>query len=126
MPDARATLDRYFGAICALDAEAFVAAFAPDATQEDPVGAPSRQGHEAILGFFHQIGGLFESVELKPTAMHFGPDSAAVPFKGHGRGKNGAEVQMEGVDVFIFDAEGRIASIRAYWDPGPVLAKLTA
>lgn len=126
MADARATLDQYFAALCALDADGFTNAFAADARQEDPVGSPVRQGRAEIRGFFEQMGGLLAELELKPTATYWGPASAAVPWKGRGRGRNGAEVTFEGVDLFAFDAEGRIASIQAFWDAGPVLAALMA
>ena len=39
-------------------------------------------------------------------------------------GAHGAQVAFEGVDVIRVDGEGRIQSLRAFWDPAPVLGKV--
>lgn len=48
----KAMLDRYCAAMTARDADTWVNCFAPDATQEDPVGAAPNVGHAAIRAFF--------------------------------------------------------------------------
>lgn len=45
-------LDRYCHAMSTRDVDTWVACFADDATQEDPVGAPVNVGHAAIRAFF--------------------------------------------------------------------------
>jgi len=39
-------------------------------------------------------------------------------------GQNGKSVTFAGVDVIDCDAEGKIVLVRAFWDPGPVMAVL--
>ena len=43
---------------------------------------------------------------------------------GRGVGKNGRSVHFEGIDVITIGDDGKIASVRAYWDPTPVNAVL--
>jgi steroid delta-isomerase len=59
-----AVVTEYFAAIRAMDVERCVAVFAPDAEQQDPVGAPPNFGHDAIRTFFTQIFSGFKLVDL--------------------------------------------------------------
>src|SRR6478672_9346563 len=57
----RATLDAYVATFTAHDRSGWLALFASDATQEDPVGGPVNTGTEAIGGFWdatHALGDL--------------------------------------------------------------------
>ena len=116
----------YFAAIRAMDAERWVATFAEDGQSEDPVGAPPMVGHEALRQFMTGITGAFESVGLTEDSVFVAGNSAAVKWTGRGRGKNGADVVFEGIDVIDCDADGKIVKVRAFWDPGPVMAALQA
>ncbi|MFN8012294.1 MAG: nuclear transport factor 2 family protein [Holophagaceae bacterium] len=125
-PAIHPTVDAYFAGISAMDWDATVATFAADLHHEDPVGSPVNRSPAAAKAFFQQIGGLFRTVELRPRASFRCGDEFAVVWDGQGVGRNGAAVAFEGVDVIALDGEGRIASLRAYWDPAPVLGKLMA
>ncbi len=125
-PAVHPTIDAYFAGISAMDWEAAVAGFAADVHHEDPVGSPVNRSPEAAKAFFQQIGGLFRTVELRPRASFRCGDEYAVVWDGQGMGQNGAAVAFEGVDVIALDAGGRIRSLRAYWDPAPVMGKLMA
>jgi steroid delta-isomerase len=120
------TIDAYFAGITAMDFEAVAACFAAEIHHEDPVGSPVNRSPEAAKAFFQQIGGLFRTVELRPRASFRCGDEFAVVWDGQGVGANGAQVAFEGVDVIALDGEGRIRSLRAFWDPAPTLGKLMA
>jgi steroid delta-isomerase len=122
----RQTVAAYFAATRAMDADAFVATFAPDGITHDPVGTPPHAGHAAIRQFIEGIFGLFESVGLTEDAVFVAGTGAAVKWTGRGRGKNGAEVTFEGVDVLEVNGAGTIQTVHAYWDPTPVLAQVTS
>ena len=51
----RATIDQYVVRFSAGDAAGWVALFADDARQEDPVGAPVNVGHDAIGAFYETM-----------------------------------------------------------------------
>lgn len=113
----RATLGAYVAKFSAHDRDAWLALFADDATQEDPVGAPVNTGHEAIGTFWdntHALGDLAlevtdEPIVLEGEALLFirvlvghGPERMTVP---------------RIVDHISFAGDGRIQSLRAFWDP---------
>lgn len=114
----------YFAAIRAMDVEACVATFAPEAVSYDPVGAPPNAGHDSLRQFFTAIIAAFEKVGLTEDHVFIAGDGAAVKWTGRGKGKNGREVRFEGIDVFEFNEEGQIQSLRAYWNPTEVMMQL--
>ena len=114
----------YFAAIRAMDMEAWVATFAPDATSYDPVGAPPTVGHDGLRQFFTAIAGAFKTISFKEDHIFIAGDGAAVKWTGKGTGKNGRNVRFEGIDVFEFNADGLIQTMRGYWNPAEVLMQL--
>jgi steroid Delta-isomerase len=114
----------YFAAIRAMDVEAWVATFAPDAVSYDPVGAPPTAGHDALRQFFDGIAGAFEKVSFAEDHVFIAGNGAAVKWTAHGRGKNKRDVRFEGIDVFEFNDQGLIQTVRAYWNPAEVMMQL--
>jgi steroid delta-isomerase len=119
------TITEYFAAIRAMDVERWVATFAPDAVSHDPVGAPPHQGHAGLRQFLTGVLSLFESAGLTEDSVFIAGNSAAVKWTGRGVGRNGRSVSFEGIDVIEFNEEGKIVSVRAFWDPGPTVTAVT-
>lgn len=85
--------------------------YAPDAIVEDPVGTEPHVGIDAICAFYE--GALASGAKLALTGT---PRCAgnAVAFS--------FQVSMPGmaidvIDVFEFNAEGKVVSMKAYWGP---------
>jgi len=78
----------------AKDRDTWLSLFAPDAVHEDPVGAPVNRGVEAIGAFFDAGAGQMD-LDLHATAAPI-------------------------VDHMVFDGDGRIASLRAFFDPAGI------
>ena len=114
----------YFAATRAMDANAWVSTFAEDAISHDPVGAPPMAGHAALRQFFEGIVGAFETVGLFEDQVFTSGNEAAVKWTGRGTGKNGREVTFEGIDVFEINDEGKIQTVRGYWNPAAMMAEL--
>jgi steroid delta-isomerase len=114
----------YFAAIRATDVDAWLATFAADAVSQDPVGAPPMKGHAALRQFFEGIAGAFERVGLFEDHVFVVGNEAAVKWTGRGMGKNGREVTFEGIDIFEINEEGKIQTLRAYWQPAAMMAEL--
>jgi steroid delta-isomerase len=114
----------YFAAIRAMDVEAWVATFAPDAVNHDPVGAPPTVGHDALRQFFNAIAGAFEKVSFDEDHVFIAGNEAAVKWTAHGRGKNKRDVRFEGIDIFEFNDQGLIQTVRGYWNPAEVMMQL--
>lgn len=114
----------YFAAIRAMDTAGWVSTFTEDAINYDPVGAPPNRGHAALTEFFEGITGAFEQVGLFEDHVFVSGNEAAVKWTGRGVGKNGREVTFEGIDVFEINDEGKIQTLRAYWNPAAMMAQL--
>ena len=114
----------YFLAIRAMDAEAIANTFAEDGTTYDPVGSPGFTGRDAIREFFSSIFKNFKSVALTEDSIFVAGDGAAVKWTGKGTSANGKNVNFEGIDVFEVNADGKIRTVRAYWNPAEMIAQL--
>jgi steroid Delta-isomerase len=114
----------YFAAIRAMDVERWVNTFDANAVSHDPVGAPPMHGHEALRQFLTQINSGFDSLALTEDNLFINGNSAAVKWTGKGLGRNGKSVTFEGVDVIECNDAGKIVTVHAYWDPGPVMATI--
>jgi steroid Delta-isomerase len=120
MPDAdtiRATVDRYTACFSARDRTAFLGLFADDAWIEDPVGTPRREGIASIGAFFDETQGLSDEIDLRRTGpIRVAGGEAAFPFQARPV-IGGATFVIDIIDVMTFGADGRIATMRAFWDP---------
>lgn len=114
----------YFAALRAMDVAAWVSTFAEDGISYDPVGAPPSKGHDGLRQFLEGIAGAFERVGLFEDHVFINGNEAAVKWTGRGTGKNGREVTFEGIDVFEINDEGKIQTLRAYWNPAAMMAEL--
>ncbi|MEW6130203.1 MAG: nuclear transport factor 2 family protein [Acidobacteriota bacterium] len=114
----------YFAATRAMDKAAWLATFAEDGVSIDPVGAPPMDTNEKRAAFFDGIVGAFETVGLSEQEIYLADNSAAVKWTGQGTGKNGREVSFAGIDVFEINDQGKIHSIRGYWNPAAMMAEL--
>ena len=117
MADIRSTIDAYCETFSANDREGWLACWADDATMEDPVGTPIKQGKEQIGAFYDQGQAMAPDglvLELTGEPVIVG-DEAAIPMR--------VVVTMGGdklttaiVDVMRFDADAKIAAQRAFVD----------
>jgi steroid delta-isomerase len=114
----RKVVDDYFQSWAARDRDAFLACFADNATYMDPV--PSLNvGSEAIGAFWDNLTQTYEKLEPEVHAMHICGDQAAVVLTMSARKGDGGSA-IDGVDIIEFGADGRIASLKAYWDPAEI------
>jgi len=114
----------YFLAIRAMDAEALANTFAEDGTTFDPVGTPGISGRTAIREFLESICKNFKTVGLTEESVFIAGDGAAVKWVGKGTSNSGKEVRFEGIDVFEVNGEGKIQTVKAYWNPQEMIAQL--
>jgi steroid Delta-isomerase len=120
-----AVVDEYAAAINHLDTDAYVATFAGDAIAYEPVGAPPYQGSAGIRQFFESTGGLFANLNIQWTFVQIVGNEVAIKWTADGVGKNGRSVTFEGIDLWTLNDVGKIQSLRAYWNPEPVVAQLS-
>ncbi len=114
----------YFLAIRAMDADAFANAFAEDGMTFNPVGSPAITGRNALREFFQSICNNFKSIALDEDFIFVAGNGAAVKWTGRGTSTNDREVKFEGIDVFDINEDGKIQTVRAYWNPAEMLTQL--
>jgi steroid delta-isomerase len=114
----------YFLAIRAMDPEAIANTFAEDGTTCDPMGSPPINGRAGIREFFTSIFKNFKTAALTEDSVFVAGNGAAVKWIGTGTSAGGKDVKFEGIDVFEINQEGKIQSIRAYWNPAEMIGQL--
>jgi steroid delta-isomerase len=114
----------YFLAIRAMDPDGFANTFAEDGITYDPVGTPGIRGRGGIRDFLESICRNFKSVALTEDSVFVAGDGAAVKWTGRGTSTNGREVKFEGIDVFEINSDGKIQTVRAFWNPAEMIAQL--
>lgn len=97
------------------DANAIAALYADDATVEDPVGTPVKEGIDAIREFYTGAMTSGAQLELRGTPRCAG-DYVAFPFAVRMK-MNGEDAQIEIIDTFRFNDEGKVIEMRAFWGP---------
>ena len=112
-----ATIDAYIAAFSASDREGYLACFADDATLEDPVGSPRREGREAIGAFWDETHAVPDRIELRPLGLRVVIGSEAAFTLEARPNLGGEDYVLDVVDVLTFDDTGRITSLRAFFDP---------
>lgn len=85
--------------------------YSADARVEDPVGSEVHDGIEAVCAFYE--GALKSGAKLVLTGTpRCAGNAAAFAFKAEMPG-----MHVEIIDVFEFNHEGKVNSMRAYWGP---------
>ena len=83
--------------------------YAEDAVVEDPVGSEPYVGIDAILGFYE--GALATGAKLELTGdVRCAGNTVAFAFKVIMPG-----VEISPIDVFEFNDQGKVQSMKAYW-----------
>jgi ketosteroid isomerase-like protein len=98
--------------------------FAPDAVMRDPVGMPPATDAAARRQRYDGIALTFETFTIKPDQVVVTGDEAGARWTAHGRSRTGRDVTFEGISTFVFDAEGRISAMSAYWDVSAIMKSM--
>lgn len=112
--DKIAAVHRYVEAFAKADINIIKELYASDATVEDPVGTDIHHGIDAIVAFYE--GALQNEIKLTLSGdPRCAGDEVAFPFQVSAPG-----MTIDVIDVFKFNAEGKVASMRAFWGPGNI------
>ncbi|MGH9214537.1 MAG: nuclear transport factor 2 family protein [Acidimicrobiales bacterium] len=113
----RQAVATYMERFTANDRAGWLDLFADDAWIEDPVGTPRRNGKQEIGAFWDQTHDLPDSVALVPLGILtvIGCEAIftmqALPVVGE------QTLAIDVIDLMTFDDEGKIATMRAFFDP---------
>jgi steroid delta-isomerase len=113
----RERVETYMARFSANDREGWLDLFADDAWIEDPVGTPRRNGRAEIGEFWDQSHEVPDAIELVPLGI-LTVAGDEVAFTMQARATLGGQVfGIDIIDVMRFDGDGRIATMRAFFDP---------
>ncbi len=109
--DKVAMVHKYVEAFAGSDMDLIREIYADDAVVEDPVGTEPNVGIDAICAFYERAFGMGVTLELTGTPRCAG-NAVAFPFQ-----VIAGDMRIEIIDVFEFDAQGKVNNMRAYWGP---------
>jgi steroid delta-isomerase len=120
MPSAEDIADavnRYIGLFAKGSADDLVELYADDATVEDPVVGEVHIGRQAIHGFYSAVDNVERECEL--VSLRVAGNEAAFQLRltvtaGDSR------MLIEPIDVMVFDDDGKVAAMKAYWSASDV------
>ncbi len=110
----RSVVQSYVEKMCASAIDGILALYADDATAEDPVAAEAQSGTEALRKFYTLTAPALH-VELNGPICVAGSKCAFLLLAKLTMGDN--TQYLDATDIFEFNDEGKITSMRAYWNP---------
>jgi steroid Delta-isomerase len=130
---ARRASRRSMSAVAAGRRDEWLALFAPDAIVEDPVGpslldpeGKGYHGHDGIGRFWDRNFGEVSRFHFQiKDSFANGPCCANIATITMWLGDADTTFTVDCVMVYIVDDDGRITSIRGYWEPDRAMATLT-
>ncbi|MET0701056.1 MAG: nuclear transport factor 2 family protein [Mycobacterium sp.] len=109
---------RYLDTVLTGTADDIAALYADDATLEDPVGGGEVHiGRQAIAGFYKALETADTAVEL--LQLRVGGHEAAFIFAITVTAGE-TKMRIEPIETMVFNGEGKIASMKAYWSPDDI------
>jgi steroid Delta-isomerase len=111
------TVNRYLELLGKGQADDIAALYADDATVEDPVGGEVHIGRQAIRGFYSNVENIKSQTEVM-TLRALGSEAAFYWTLTVDLGNGGMRIEI--ISVMVFDDEGKIAAMKAYWGPDNV------
>ena len=115
----------YFSALREIDIERLLELFDEDAVSWDPVGSPPMRVRDKSNNYFRALSTIFSKMALREEEVFVAGSEAAVRWTGVAILRtNPREVDFEGISVFEINEQGRIQSVRSYWDKATLMARL--
>ncbi|HEY3141154.1 MAG TPA: nuclear transport factor 2 family protein [Acidimicrobiales bacterium] len=109
-------LTSYMERFSAEDKDGWLDLFAEDAWIEDPVGTPRRHGRDEIGVFWDEVHTVPDSIELRPLGIQTVVGNEGI-FAMQARASLGGQIfGVDIIDLMSFNAAGKIATMRAFFD----------
>ena len=131
---ARAASQRSYSAVAKGDLAEWLTVYAEDAVLEDPVGpsmfdpeGKGHRGHEGIAAFWKLAIEPIERFEFEIYESFANPGGNTCANIGRIRTSfpDGSHTTTDLIMVYVVRDDGRVASMRAYWEPDRTMATFT-
>ncbi|CAM3323700.1 nuclear transport factor 2 family protein [Nocardioides dubius] len=132
---ARRASQRSYAAVAKGDLAEWLTVYAPDAVLEDPVGpsmfdpeGKGHRGHAGISAFWEKAIAPIGTFEFTINESFANPGSNTCANVGQIKTSfpDGSHTTTDLVMVYVVDDEGRVASMRAFWEPERTMATFTS
>ena len=111
-----AIVEEVYNGFATFDVQQVVSDFAADAVVEDPVGTPPMQGTQAIINHLQNFPVLFDQVKLYSLDVRVGGQEAAVKWRYRFKTKTGHTFFLEGFGFSKFNQDGKIQTLKEFFD----------
>ena len=111
--EALIVVETYLSCLVSSDHQAIVSLYANNAWIEDPVGSDILRGRDSITAFYQHAVKMVDGAELTGDIRVAG-NEVAFPFEITAASGSGT-MKIQIIDVFHFDEEGKVDSMRAFW-----------
>ncbi len=115
----------YFAALNAIDRQAYLACFDPEAMLLDPYGGRPLQGTDGLHKFMDGLERTWETFEMTPGDSYAAGNRVAVTWQAKATSKSGKTAVFAGIDVFTLNEEGLITQLEGYWDFEGMVAQIS-
>jgi len=131
---ARAASQRSYSAVAKGDLEEWLTVYAEDAVLEDPVGpsmfdeeGKGHRGHDGIRAFWEKAIAPIDRFEFEINDSFANPGSNTCANIGRIRTSfaDGSHTTTDLIMVYVVHDDGRVASMKAYWEPARTMASFT-
>jgi ketosteroid isomerase-like protein len=131
---ARVASMRSYSAVAKGDLAEWLTVYAEDAVLEDPVGRSmfdpeglGHHGHEGISAFWEKAIAPIDRFEFEINDSFANPESNTCANIGRIRTSfaDGSHATTELIMVYVVDGDGRVASMKAFWEPDRTMASFT-
>jgi steroid Delta-isomerase len=126
---ARAASQRSYSAVAKGDLDEWLTVYAEDAVIEDPVGpsmfdpeGKGHHGHDGIRAFWELAIGPIETFRFVIHDSHANGNTCANVGTITTRFPDGTTADTDLVMVYTINEDGRVASMRAFWEPERTMA----
>lgn len=120
----KAAIFQYYASLAAMDREGWLEVLAADAVIYDPVGKPPLKVKEDSPKFFDLLSRFYKQFEIVQDCVFIVDRKAAVKWTMQVVATNERTAKAEGISVFEFNEQGKIALIESYWDEASIKAQL--
>ncbi len=131
---ARAASQRSYSAVVKGDLDEWLTVYAEDAVIEDPVGpsmfdpeGKGHHGHEGIRAFWNAVIAPIEKFEFEIYDSFANPEGNTCANIGRVRTSfpDGSHSTTDLIMVYVVNDDGRVASMKAYWEQDRTMATFT-
>ena len=131
---ARTASMRSYSAVAKGDLAEWLTVYAEDCVLEDPVGKSmfdpeglGHHGHEGISAFWEKAIAPIARFEFEITESFANPESNTCANIGRIRTSfaDGSHTTTDLIMVYVVHDDGRVASMKAYWEPERTMASFT-